>query len=113
MISEIDIKDMDNYQNKAFEYALPQSKNLNYMIPGLAGEVGEVASLYAKCIRDANGALIDHSEQIAKELGDCLWFIASIAKMHNIKLSEIANRNLDKLAGRKERGTIQGSGDDR
>lgn len=49
----------------------------------------------------------------AQELGDVLWYLAMSADALGYSLSEIADMNLDKLRGRKERGTIGGSGDER
>jgi NTP pyrophosphatase (non-canonical NTP hydrolase) len=51
--------------------------------------------------------------ELKKELGDCLWFIAGICYSQNISLEEIAIQNLAKLASRKERGVIDGNGDNR
>ncbi len=48
-----------------------------------------------------------------KELGDCLWFISILAFEAGLNLGEVAQENLDKLFSRKERGVLQGSGDDR
>jgi NTP pyrophosphatase (non-canonical NTP hydrolase) len=64
-------------------------------------------------LRDANRGLYPIKNDMMKELGDCLWFVASIAKLYDVKLSDIARMNIDKLEGRKQRGTIGGSGDDR
>ena len=115
-ISAIDIEhlsDLDAYQEQAYTYAQPSAKGLMYLIPGLAAEAGEVAGVYAKFLRDANRELNPIQEQMMKELGDCLWFVASIAKLYNVKLSDIAKMNIEKLEGRLQRGTIGGSGDDR
>ena len=115
-VSEVDIKDMsdlDAYQEQAYTYAMPSAKGLMYLIPGLSAEAGEVAGVYAKFLRDANRELYPIKDQLMKELGDCLWFVASIAKTYNVKLSEVAKMNIDKLEGRLQRGTIGGSGDDR
>jgi len=84
-----------------------------YLIPGLAAEAGEVAGVYAKFLRDTNRELNPIQEQMMKELGDCLWFVASIAKLYNVKLSDIAKMNIEKLEGRLQRGTIGGSGNER
>ena len=115
-ISEIDIRhmsDLDAYQEQAFTYAKPSAKGLMYLIPGLAAEAGEVAGVYAKFLRDANRDLYPIKEDLMKELGDCLWFVSSIAKLYNVKLSAVAQMNIEKLEGRFQRGTIGGSGDDR
>ena len=115
-LSEIDIKhmsDLDGYQEQAWSYTKPTAQGLMYLIPGLAGEAGEVASLYAKWVRDTNRDLKPIKEDMVKELGDCLWFVASIAKLYDVKLSDIAKINIDKLEGRLQRNTIGGSGDNR
>ncbi|MEL7340628.1 MAG: MazG nucleotide pyrophosphohydrolase domain-containing protein [Bacteroidota bacterium] len=48
-----------------------------------------------------------------KEMGDVLWYLAVGADEFGLSLSEIAAANIEKLASRKARGVIQGSGDDR
>jgi len=110
---------MDAYQGRARGTALPSAQSLDYLIPGLAAEAGEVAGVYAKAVRDNDGFLsdsdkgINYADKIRKELGDVLWFVAMIAHELDTNLGDIAQMNLDKLAARKERGTLQGSGDDR
>jgi hypothetical protein len=49
--------DLDTYQDKAWRFAKDTAKNTKYLVPGLAGEVGEVSSLFAKCVRD--GGTVD------------------------------------------------------
>ena len=47
-ISGVDIEhmsDLDSYQEQAYSYAKPTAQSLMYLIPGLTGEAGEVASL--------------------------------------------------------------------
>jgi NTP pyrophosphatase (non-canonical NTP hydrolase) len=76
---------------------------------GLANEAGEVLGKVKKIIRDGTF----NREDIADELGDVLWYAAALARDLNVDLSTIARRNLNKLASRKERGTLGGSGDKR
>lgn len=98
------------YQRKARETAVyPVEMGLPYTALGLAGEAGEVANKVKKMIRD-NATL---GIQVADEIGDVLWYCAMLADELGISLEEIAWRNLDKLRLRKERGTIQGNGDER
>lgn len=101
--------EMNDYQYKAGGYRMTAA-DLMYALLGLSGEVGELHSHVAKKIRD--GGRVD-PEYICKELGDVLWFVAAIAADYGHTLDEIAHGNLSKLAGRKDRGTITGSGDDR
>lgn len=81
---------------------------------GLVGEAGEVAEKFKKIIRDRQGMISDDDKKdIAKELGDVLWYISVIADYIELPLGDIATGNLDKLSSRKSRGVQRGSGDDR
>lgn len=105
------MSDFDAYQLKAKETAIyPQDRGLEYLALKLCGESGEVAEKIGKSIRD-NTRLDD--ADLAKELGDVLWYVANLADYLGYDLSEIAERNLKKLADRKDRGVIGGSGDNR
>jgi NTP pyrophosphatase (non-canonical NTP hydrolase) len=85
-----------------------------YPALGLCGEAGEVAEKIKKIIRDKNGVVDDVDRAaVAKELGDVLWYVAAISKEFGLNMGDIAQGNLDKLAARKERGTLGGSGDNR
>lgn len=101
---------LNEYQQSAYSYSLASSRNINYLLLGLSGEVGELHSIFAKNVRD--GGFIDWGN-IKKELGDVLWFVASLAEFHGFTLEEVAQINLDKLNSRKQRGTIGGNGDER
>lgn len=100
----------DEYQNKVWEYALPTAKTTQYLVPGLAGEVGELSSLFAKSQRD--GHALDYVS-VSKELGDVLWFVSTLAFYHGLSLADIAESNMQKLESRQKRGVIGGSGDNR
>jgi NTP pyrophosphatase (non-canonical NTP hydrolase) len=103
---------LNEYQDKAMSFALPSAQNLAYMTYGLSGEVGELHSKLAKSIRDGlNGDAF--APDCIKEVGDVLWFVAGIAKQFNYTLEDVAQMNIDKLLSRQQRGTIQGSGDNR
>lgn len=85
-----------------------------YTVLGLVGEAGEIANKAKKVIRDGAGKISDEfKEDMKSENGDCLWYIANMANELNLDLDDIAQSNLDKLFGRKERGTLSGSGDKR
>ena len=101
--------ELDYYQTQAENSRLP-TVDLEYLLMGFIGEVGEVYSLLAKNIRDETDF---EPEKIKKELGDCLWFLATISNDFGLSLDDVAKANLEKLFSRKIRGTLQGSGDDR
>ena len=99
------------YQEMAARLALPTALNDQYLSLGLVGEAGEVASLFAKAVRDSQGLV--NRESLKKELGDVLWFVAVLSEHYNIDLQDVAIGNINKLRSRQQRGTLQGSGDDR
>jgi NTP pyrophosphatase (non-canonical NTP hydrolase) len=51
--------------------------------------------------------------ELAKELGDVVWYMARAADELGYKFSEIIKLNVDKLSSRKNRGVLDGSGDNR
>ena len=101
---------LNTYQAEARIFAIPTAQNYDYLLPGLAGEVGEFSQLIAKQVRDETPA---DKDKLIKELGDVLWFVALLADQVGTTLAEVAQVNVTKLASRKERSTIKGSGDDR
>jgi len=109
------ISDLDMYQQVALTTAIyPREQAIIYPTLGLTGEAGEVANKVKKIIRDGTNKNDEGLVQdLSAEIGDCLWYIAVLADDIGIKLSDIANINLEKLHKRKEKGTIHGSGDNR
>jgi NTP pyrophosphatase (non-canonical NTP hydrolase) len=86
---------------------------LAYTALGL-GESGEVQGKVKKILRDDNSIISEEKRmEIGKELGDQLWYIAATATELGLNLDDIASLNIEKLQSRKERGTLQGSGDNR
>ena len=109
------ISDLDMYQQVAKSTAIyPREQAIIYPTLGLTGEAGEVANKVKKIIRDGSNKNDEKLvSEIKAEIGDCLWYIAVLADDFNIKLSDIASANIEKLANRQKKGTIHGSGDDR
>ncbi len=104
------------YQEEARKTAIYPNKDNNYIYPvlGLVGEAGEIAEKIKKVIRDDNYEITDEKrEELTKELGDVLWYIANLSKELNISMEDIAMRNIEKLKSRQERGVLGGSGDNR
>ena len=104
------------YQEKACETAIfPKNKAMEYLTLGLTGEAGEIANKVKKFIRygAAQDEYLAKRIEIGYEIGDVLWYCAVLAKEMEMDLGHIMENNLQKLAERKKRGTISGSGDNR
>jgi NTP pyrophosphatase (non-canonical NTP hydrolase) len=85
-----------------------------YPVLGLNGEAGEVAEKVKKVLRDKQGVYSqEDKDEIEKELGDCLWYIAAISKDIGSSLYSVAQTNLYKILARRQNGTIHGNGDSR
>jgi NTP pyrophosphatase (non-canonical NTP hydrolase) len=110
---------LSEYQDRARATArYPEDATLLYPVLKLAGEAGEVAEKLGKAMRDggwAPGEPLDAATRAAlvHELGDVLWYVASVAVDLDSSLQEVAEANVAKLADRAARGTIHGSGDAR
>jgi NTP pyrophosphatase (non-canonical NTP hydrolase) len=104
------------YQQQAIDLAVYPNRGSNPIYPtlGLAGESGEVCDKVKKVIRDKGGQFDpETTAAIRDELGDVLWYIATLSAELGISLEEVAARNLDKLHSRRDRGVLGGSGDNR
>jgi len=106
----------EEYQNKSRETAIYPSLGSNFIYPtlGLVGESGEVAEKIKKILRDKEGVIDEDSrKEIAKELGDVLWYLAQLSSELNLSLDDIAKMNIEKISSRKERNVLSGDGDNR
>ena len=105
-----------DYQKKARRTAIYPNKGNNFVYPtlGLMGEAGEVAEKMKKVIRDDGGKITKEKRlEMKKELGDVLWYLASLSSELKLSLEDVAQFNLEKLMSRKKRGKLHGSGDNR
>lgn len=108
--------EFNEYQKLARQTALYAGAGKNFVYPalGLCGESGEVAEKIKKIIRDRNNIVDDECRAgLEKELGDVLWYVANLAAELDLKLDNIAQKNIAKLKSRKERDVLHGSGDER
>jgi NTP pyrophosphatase (non-canonical NTP hydrolase) len=102
----------DTYQDFTDTTAVyPEDSALTYSVLGLCNESGELAGKLKKNIRGDEQT--DFRISMMDELGDCLYYIARVARHLDVSLSDVAQRNRAKLIDRKERGVIRGSGDNR
>lgn len=109
---------IEEYQDLLIKNSIYPGKGttwgLGYTALGLTGEAGEVADKVKKILRDKNGEMGEQDKiAIKKELGDCLWYITASAMELGFTLEDVISANIEKMQGRRERGTLSGSGDDR
>jgi hypothetical protein len=94
---------LDEYQREAAktdkQAAEDDKEGLIVPLLGLAGETGSLLTLYKKWLRDGDAYQIIDT-RIAEELGDILWYVATIARRSGIGLSDIGNANLAKVRTR-------------
>ena len=110
----------DEYQKKAAKYdffeVTDDLKEVGFIekVLGLTGEAGETADKVKKILRDKGGHASDADrEEIIKELGDVLWYVANVARCLGVDLSEVAKKNVEKLESRQKRNMLHGEGDNR
>ena len=120
---------LEQYQDRAMKTCMPSCDNFSYMMLNLVGEVGEFASKVAKDIRKGNANIdngnlwlgLERTEderearemELMHEAGDILWQLAGLCHVMGWELEDVAKANLNKLASRKNRGVIDGDGDNR
>jgi len=108
--NEMEELTLNKYQRAAAKTAIYKAEHaIIYPALGLAAEAGEVANKVKKIMRDGK---LDRAA-IADEVGDCLWYIAALARDLNVDMAELAVKNLEKLGDRKKRGVLGGNGDNR
>ena len=79
----------------------PKTMGPSYPIIGLSGEVGEVANEIKKMYRDDCGELTyKRKQKIIEEMGDVLWYLASLASSLHLELENIAQVSLNKVENR-------------
>ena len=106
---------LDNYQQKALSTNINPGTHIFFdRMFGLVGEAGEMADKVKKWIRDdqADWDKLD-KQMMMDELGDVLWYVATLADTLGYKFDEVAQHNLKKLSSRKNRGKLNGAGDNR
>ena len=108
---------LNEYQKQALTTVISSSdafKDSLHWVLGINGEAGEVAEKVKKIIRDKNGVISKQDKaELAKELGDVLWYLAVFAHDLGFTFDDVAATNLEKLQSRKTRGVLGGGGDNR
>ena len=104
---------LNKFQQGAYEFAIyPDDHVITYPALLTCAEAGEMANKVQKWLRKDQPEMTKEQElAIVDECGDVLWAVAALLTDLGYKMDFCAERNLAKLSGRKERGTIEGEGD--
>lgn len=113
---------LNDYQDAARKTAIEGS--IEHYAFGLVEEAGEIAGTLKRLWRSDKGYAEPTSspipmpsplvyENLKKELGDVLWYVAMLADIIEVRLEDVASTNLSKLKDRQSRGVLTGSGDNR
>ena len=83
-------------------------------IPAARTRNGNLSRKSSQVIRDAHEEFSDEKRlEIVKEIGDVLWYCATLARDLGYELDDVAQMNVDKLRSRMQRNHLTGSGDNR
>jgi len=105
----MEFKDYQRESRKVAKY-VDAGKNFIYPTLGLTGEAGEVADVVKKIMRD-DGMKVspEKKEELKKELGDVLWYVAQIATEFHLSLKDVAQANIAKLKKRQKKINYKGN----
>lgn len=81
--------DLARYQTAALATALPTAHSIEYLLPGLLSELGELAGVLAKEYRDSTP--INYEDRLS-EMGDVAWVVA--VWLHDL---DVTTTNIDNL----------------
>lgn len=91
------LNDYQKHAQRTHNEDLPQAQAFANYALGLSGESGEVADHIKKGIFHGHEM---NRHELAKELGDCLWYIANLSKLAGFTLEDVAEMNVNKLKAR-------------
>jgi len=92
--------DIEEYQRLAtLTDCIEDENGLIVPLLGIGGEAGSLLTEYKKFLRDRE-AHSRFTAMVAEELGDILWYVATVASRMHIDLAEIAMANLAKTQDR-------------
>jgi NTP pyrophosphatase (non-canonical NTP hydrolase) len=89
--------DLDEYQQAAAATDVrPEPRNdPGFPLLGLAGEVGSLVTEYKKKLRDPE-SYTGFQAEVREDLGDLLWYAATLARTVGLSLGDVATDNLQK-----------------
>lgn len=105
----------NKYQIDAIKTLVPEGDEkllIARLALGCAGESGEISEKVKKYLR-GDFSCKELKNLLSAEIGDVLWYCATLSHSLGISLDDIAKDNIKKLLARMKKGNIKGSGDNR
>jgi NTP pyrophosphatase (non-canonical NTP hydrolase) len=97
---ELTIRDYYKAASRTMNPNLTWEQTRNHALHGIAGECGEIHSLYQKTYQGHE--LI--KERVMDEMGDLMWFVMELCFAEKIDPQEMLEYNIDKLRKRYPSG---------
>jgi NTP pyrophosphatase (non-canonical NTP hydrolase) len=93
----MNLNEYQELSKRTINQNVSKTLNASNLAMGLAGEAGETVDYLKKVYHHG------HEMNLVKlmgELGDVLWYVSSLATIHNIELEQVAEYNVSKLKQR-------------
>lgn len=93
------MKDIDAFQalTRRTQPKATVAEKLGHFALGLCEEAGEAATPVKRCVYYGQDLDLD---ALRKELGDVMWYASALADAAGIRMSDVLQGNIDKLAKR-------------
>lgn len=89
----MDFKEYQELARRTQNNELTNDERLYHALFGIASEAGEICGAYQKKYQGHTVYFGD----IAKEMGDLLWFLSELADCLGVELADVAKANIAKL----------------
>lgn len=91
---------LNEYQIAAARTDSPNRNQREAILNAALGMVGEAAETSEHVKKVMFQGHEFSYEKLIEEAGDCLWYVAKMARACNVTLEELANKNIEKLRKR-------------
>jgi len=92
--------DYQNLASRTMAQEEPVDRAMANFALGLCGEAGELGNKIKKVVFHGHELTDEAKAEILEEIGDCLWYLASVCTMFGESLGVVAIDNIKKLAKR-------------
>ena len=112
MSDELTIREYQEFVDTAWISDDSELEKELKIVYGMMGELGEIAELNKKFMRDGGDPKIWRAKLI-KEFGDHMFYFVTYMNFFDVDVREVLAENVLKVIDQHERGVVNGSGDNR